>query len=270
MKEICAIYSNSSSSGRIISLNPEHRNSPSPVMLHSPLDSDKPPDQPYCAVHWKPCKSNSGKGWAELEISALPNVFVPLREFTVRVYSLIKSHNNYLLLASFCDCYEAEFGSLLDVGEEDGVPLEHMVTCVPGIELVQNTGTAVKYLTTSDNAFINNGGVGFEEWRNDSSSGDNAGKCGSSSSLSHNVALFSRELVDLLKTFPRCMMSFNRFIPSYHHHFGRQCRVADYGYTKLIDLLEALPLVVQVRFIVDVHYCVFRRIMQTVEPDRSF
>ena len=28
-------------------------------------------------------------------------------------------------------------------------------------------------------------------------------------------------------------MPFHKFIPSYHHHFGRQCRVADYGYTKL-------------------------------------
>lgn len=60
------------------------------------------------------------------------------------------------------------------------------------------------------------------------------------------MALFSRELVDLLKTFPHCMMPFNRFIPAYHHHFGRQCRVADYGFTKLIDLMEALPNVVQV------------------------
>ena len=41
-------------------------------------------------------------------------------------------------------------------------------------------------------------------------------------------------------------MSFNKFIPSYHHHFGRQCRVADYGFTKLIELLEALSHTVQV------------------------
>ncbi|XP_065221426.1 baculoviral IAP repeat-containing protein 6-like isoform X2 [Planococcus citri] len=67
-----------------------------------------------------------------------------------------------------------------------------------------------------------------------------------SPSLVNNLALFSRELVDLLKTFPHCTMSFNRFIPAYHHHFGRQCRVADYGYTKLIDLMDALPNVVQV------------------------
>ncbi|ELT96320.1 hypothetical protein CAPTEDRAFT_189894 [Capitella teleta] len=36
-------------------------------------------------------------------------------------------------------------------------------------------------------------------------------------------------------------MPFNKFIPSYHHHFGRQCRVSNYGFTKLIDLFEAIP-----------------------------
>ncbi len=41
-------------------------------------------------------------------------------------------------------------------------------------------------------------------------------------------------------------MPFHKFIPSYHHFFGRQCRVADYGYTKLKELFEALPHVVQI------------------------
>lgn len=67
-----------------------------------------------------------------------------------------------------------------------------------------------------------------------------------SPALANQLALFSRELVDLLKTAPHCQLSFNRFIPAYHHHFGRQCRVADYGFTKLIDLLEALTHTVQV------------------------
>lgn len=41
-------------------------------------------------------------------------------------------------------------------------------------------------------------------------------------------------------------MSFNKFIPAYHHHFGRQCRVSDYGFTKLIELLEAIPHVIKI------------------------
>jgi meiosis arrest female protein 1 len=64
--------------------------------------------------------------------------------------------------------------------------------------------------------------------------------------LAGQLALFSRELVDLLKSQAGCRMPFHKFIPSYHHHFGRQCRVADYGYTKLKELFEALPHVVQI------------------------
>ena len=31
---------------------------------------------------------------------------------------------------------------------------------------------------------------------------------------------FGREVVELLRHNPRCRLSFNKFIPSYHHHFG--------------------------------------------------
>ena len=33
-------------------------------------------------------------------------------------------------------------------------------------------------------------------------------------------------------------------MPSYHHHFGRQCRLSNYGFSKLQDLFEAIPDVV--------------------------
>lgn len=45
---------------------------------------------------------------------------------------------------------------------------------------------------------------------------------------------------------PQCKMLFNKFVPSYHHHFGHQCRVSDYGFTKLIELFEAIPDVVKI------------------------
>ena len=73
------------------------------------------------------------------------------------------------------------------------------------------------------------------------------GKLSASPLLSNQMNQFSREVVDLLRTFSGCRMPFSKFIPSYHHHFGRQCRVADYGYTKLMELFEALPHIVQVR-----------------------
>ena len=54
------------------------------------------------------------------------------------------------------------------------------------------------------------------------------------------------EVVDLLKNSPQCQMPFNKFIPAYHHHFGKQCRVSDYGFSKLMELFEAIPRVVEV------------------------
>ena len=46
---------------------------------------------------------------------------------------------------------------------------------------------------------------------------------------------FGREVADLLRD---C----DNF--SYHHHFGRQCRLSNYGFSKLQDLFEAIPDVV--------------------------
>lgn len=57
---------------------------------------------------------------------------------------------------------------------------------------------------------------------------------------------FSREIIDLLKSQPSCLLQISKFIPSYHHHFAKQCRVSDYGFSKLLELLEAVPHVLQV------------------------
>ncbi|KAK7913562.1 hypothetical protein WMY93_013773 [Mugilogobius chulae] len=52
---------------------------------------------------------------------------------------------------------------------------------------------------------------------------------------------FGKEVVDLLRHQPHCRMLFSKFIPTYHHHFGRQCKLSYYGFTKLIELFEAIP-----------------------------
>lgn len=44
--------------------------------------------------------------------------------------------------------------------------------------------------------------------------------------LATQLSQFGRELIDLLKTFPKCTLPFSRLIPSYHAHFGRLLRVA--------------------------------------------
>nr|CAH8819896.1 unnamed protein product [Trichobilharzia regenti] len=62
----------------------------------------------------------------------------------------------------------------------------------------------------------------------------------------YRTTVFADEVVDLLSERPRCRLPINKFIPSYYHHFSRQCRVSDYGFTKLADLLEAISSVIQV------------------------
>lgn len=58
--------------------------------------------------------------------------------------------------------------------------------------------------------------------------------------------IFANEVVELLSHAPQCSMLFNKFIPAYHHHYGHQCKVADFGFTKLIELFEAIPDVVKI------------------------
>ncbi|XP_014290029.1 meiosis regulator and mRNA stability factor 1 isoform X1 [Halyomorpha halys] len=220
LKDVCVITDECV--GRMVSLNPDHRNSPSPN-FSSPQDVE-----PYCSRHYK-VKSCFGKGWAEQEVPPLPNILVSLQEFTTNVHCLIATHNNALPLSSFIVCYEAECGLLLR--SENGVPLEHLVTCINKVELSSANG--VKYLKPAPNRNFLDDKI------------EDVSKC-VSPSLVKQLTFFGRELVDLLRTQPHCQLLFNRLIPAYHHHFGRQCRVADYGFTKLIDLLDALPNIVQV------------------------
>lgn len=57
---------------------------------------------------------------------------------------------------------------------------------------------------------------------------------------------FGKEVVDLLRHQPHFRMPFSKFIPTYHHHFGRQCKLTYYGFSKLMELFEAIPDVLQV------------------------
>lgn len=64
--------------------------------------------------------------------------------------------------------------------------------------------------------------------------------------LSHIQKLNFFQVIELLRHAPQCRMLFNKFVPSYHHHFGHQCRVSDYGFTKLIELFESIPDIVNI------------------------
>lgn len=53
-----------------------------------------------------------------------------------------------MLIFSICDCYESTFNEPIQTNE-NGVPLEHIVTAVNGVELLLSCSSGIKYLTTS-------------------------------------------------------------------------------------------------------------------------
>lgn len=74
--------------------------------------------------------------------------------------------------------------------------------------------------------------------------------CSSSGSLNISCGdaadTITKEVIELIRMCPKSTMVFSKFIPTYHNHFGKQCRVADYGCTKLIEMFEAMSSIVQV------------------------
>ncbi|KAK5866453.1 hypothetical protein PBY51_020644 [Eleginops maclovinus] len=164
----------------------------------------------------------------------IPFVVMSLSTLASEVHSLLQSHEGTLPLLSFPDCYASKFRPL-QLGNEtlhDGVPLEHLITCVPSITIVtaQNGFKVIKWIHNKPPA------SNSEPWIQ---------RCKSPVG-NPQLIQFSREIIDLLKSQPCCIMPMSKFIPSYHHHFAKQCRVSDYGYSKLLELLEAVPHVLQI------------------------
>ncbi|XP_056122004.1 meiosis regulator and mRNA stability factor 1 isoform X1 [Rhinichthys klamathensis goyatoka] len=165
----------------------------------------------------------------------IPFVLVSLKVLAAHVHGLLQSHEGTVPLLSFPECYAAEFGAL-SVAEEGGlegsVPLEHLITCIPGVTIVtaQNGFKIIKWIHNKPPPH------NADPWlqRSKSPVGN------------PQLIQFSREMVDLMKNQPSCLMPVTKFIPAYHHHFAKQCRVSDYGYSKLLELLEAVPHVLQI------------------------
>ncbi|MGH0124221.1 UNVERIFIED_CONTAM: hypothetical protein FKN15_024650 [Acipenser sinensis] len=163
----------------------------------------------------------------------IPFVFMSMKTFASQVHGLLQTHEGTVPLLSFPECYASEFNPLKLVEEgEGGVPLEHLITCIPGINIV-----------TAQN------GIKVVKWIHNKPPPPNAAdpwiqRCKSPVG-NPQLIQFSREVVDLMKNQPCCIIPISNFIPTYHHHFAKQCRVSDYGYSKLLELLEAVPHVLQ-------------------------
>jgi meiosis arrest female protein 1 len=181
---------------------------------------------PYCSIHFK----KGHRGWAEQEIEPLPNVWMSLSDVKSMIFALTQRHSENIPVASLVHCIQNEFKFNI-VSNEQGINLEHLISCVNEIQITTN-----KF------------GIKILNW---------VPECGNQKDLSDDYlnskgkvadayGQFSADVFELLQMCPKSTMKFSRFIPTYHNTFNKQCRVADYGYVKLIDLFEAIPLIVQI------------------------
>uniref|UniRef100_A0A8C6LG29 Meiosis regulator and mRNA stability factor 1 n=1 Tax=Nothobranchius furzeri TaxID=105023 RepID=A0A8C6LG29_NOTFU len=188
--------------------------------------------EPVCRQHY--AHQDFSEADFDPDSYKVPFVVTSLSSLASAVHSLLESHGGTLPLLSFVDCYAEKFSPLQFGSEtlEGGVPLEHLITCVPSVTLVtaQNGFKVIKWTHNKPPA------QNSESWIQ---------RCRSPVG-NPQLIQFSREIIDLLKNQPSCVMPISKFIPSYHHHFAKQCRVSDYGFSKLLELLEAVPHVLQI------------------------
>uniref|UniRef100_A0A8C4QJA8 Meiosis regulator and mRNA stability factor 1 n=1 Tax=Eptatretus burgeri TaxID=7764 RepID=A0A8C4QJA8_EPTBU len=195
--------------------------------------------EPFCKDH----SPNADSRDRDLEVAYLHlgNVHLSLKTFAPQVHTLLHLHTGTVPLLSFPDCYCAEFGPLLERNmeeDEEGkephslVPLEHLITCVPGVHVA---------MTTSGTKIIK-----WVQNRPTVLPPDSCELRCRSPAGSPLLVRFSREVLELLGAQPHCLLPFMQFIPTYHHHFGKQCRVTELGFSRLSELLDAVPHVVQI------------------------
>jgi len=216
MREIIQIQEDVS--GRVLQLNPNITNADNLPGLEAL----------YCEKH----TSTKELGEDELGRRPLLMLDISLADLSNNVKKLLREHNGRIPMASLTDCYSHFFGENQETSPPNAVPFLHLVTCIKGVRIICDE-SGVRSLVDNTSLCTNMTQTGEVKETH-------------SQHLANQFSQFSRELVDLLKTWPGCKMPFNKFIPAFHHYFGRQCRVADYGYTKLRDLFEAMPHVVHV------------------------
>lgn len=194
---------------------------------HTPVSTSETEEAPWkCHIH---AAMNTGH---EDGSRILQPVFMEIAILARNTQILLENHGGILPLLSFVECYEAVFPPLV-ADTQRGVALELLLRSIPNVEVKDSPSRHLTWrLTRADSppslSYLS---------ETSRSSGD---RPRTAPALEPMLALFEREITDLLRTAPRCSIPFSKLIPAFHHHFGRQCRVADYGFTKLPDLLAAL------------------------------
>lgn len=228
MKDICTIIGNKNE--ELITLRSELIES----IENSELTEYFQHSVPYCTQHFV----KTHRGWAEQEIDPLPNVQMTISQVRDVMFALLKSHKGVIPITSIIYCIQSELNVTLE-RNESGVNFEHLISCIQGVQITSNK-FSIKTLNWSNG---NEMSPKEKDSMIDDLSSTRYSKYGN---IPDSFSQISREIVELIKLSPKATLKFSRFIPAYHNHFGKQCRVADYGYTKLIDLFEALSTVVQV------------------------
>ena len=217
MKDVVTLTEDVAGTGRMVQLN-----------TNTMVETDEV-ELLYCPTHCTP-----HVGWGEKRVwEGLPDVVANLDILSQNIKKMLRSHPGGVPLASLLYCYNAECEELVTVATDDGkhgVPLEHLLQAVKGV-IIKVGSTGIKKLVEATPA---NCAIKFSDL------------IGPPPALAGAMITFTREVVEMLKALPGCKIPFYKFIPRYHHHFGKQCRVADYGYTKLRDLLESMPHVIQI------------------------
>lgn len=155
------------------------------------------------------------------------------------IYTLLTNHKGVIPIASIVHCIQAQLNVTLE-RNENGVNFEHLISCVQGVQITSNK-FSIKILS-----WANSGDASPKDGRDAANEECTNNRYSKYGHIPDSFSQVSREIIELIKMMPKATLKFSRFIPAYHNHFGKQCRVADYGYTKLIDLFEALSHDVQV------------------------
>ena len=157
LKDVVHIFQSKDLQGRQIKLNwrsniDSNLENEMQDLLHSP----------YCSLHSSQYNEDLN-GYSEMHTNGLgnnvgwlPNVIVSLRNFKSAVHKLLNDHGGQMPLLSFMDCYKsciynenpnASSGSNvkssschLIIDYEDGIPLEHLITCAQDVQIQYNEG----------------------------------------------------------------------------------------------------------------------------------
>lgn len=142
MPEICVISVNSNDE-KIIELQAEAAKA---MESESLVKSDQH-SAPYCIYHFK---ADKNKGWAEIEIDPLPNVMMTISQVQAMILPLLRVHQGDIPIASLLFCLDEELKMTVQANER-GVSLEHLVSCVPGVQ-VKNNDYGIKIIAWKEDS----------------------------------------------------------------------------------------------------------------------